>query len=83
MNPSRKFWKGIWLVLLLCASLAVLYVLSIGPAEFVFEKLQLRGHRLGGALEAFYSPLIFYMEQNADEYPARVLMWYVDLWAEE
>ena len=75
----RNWKRAVWIVTL-CACLPVFYVLSIGPTVFILHKFGLEDRPLGGAMRAFYSPLINYARQNRDRPEVQLLKKYVEMW---
>ena len=82
-NQAKKSWhrhwkRALWIVAL-CACLPVFYVLSLGPAVFIFTRFKLEDRPMGNAMRAFYSPLKNYADNNPDRPEVKLLERYVDL----
>ena len=73
---------SLWLLAILFGVGGV-YVLSVGPAVFIYQKFELQGHWTGTALAAFYDPVFNLAEKYGDTYPARLFDSYVSLCAVE
>jgi hypothetical protein len=81
MKPwHRHFNRGLWIAAI-CACLPVFYILSLGPAVLIYDKLHLQsGGQLGGVLQTFYSPLVNYIENNRQRVEVKLMEAYIALW---
>jgi hypothetical protein len=82
MHLSRIVRKRLLSIATLCAGGLTAYLLSVGPAVFIYERFNLVSHPAGEALELFYDPLLSYTREGEGDYPAKVLESYIDLWSE-
>lgn len=78
MNDQRRITKQIGILALVCVAIPVLYILSVGPAVFIYEKGGARHSWFSNAFQAFYSPLAQYVNEHHDDYPARLIAQYVE-----
>ena len=79
MKAWHRHWKRALLIVAVCGCLPVFYVLSLGPAVFIFTRFNLEGRPIGDAIQAFYSPLKNYSDKNRDRPEVKLLERYVDL----
>ena len=75
----RHSKRALWIVAL-SACLPVFYILSIGPAVMLYNKLGLRGSALGSAMGTFYSPVGNYIGDNQDRAEVGLLVDYIEFW---
>ena len=75
MTEKRKTAKRLWILTLVCLSIPVGYVLSIGPVGFVARKFKLQDD----AIDAFYSPIITYIQKHQNP-PSRFMLTYLEFW---
>lgn len=81
MKGNRQFLKRLSVLLAVCLSISVFYVLNVGPAVLIYRKFELTGHWFGSALEACYGPLEDYARSKSDKVFAELLTGYIDFWA--
>lgn len=82
MSKKAELAKRLWLLTLLCISIPVFYVLSIGPAAFLYDKFDfVKQSSVGKTLSAAYSPLLDYLK-DSDTLQAKLLHRYIELWVE-
>ena len=80
MKASHRKLKRALLIVALCACLPVFYVLSVGPAAWVFKTFNLDDRPFGEAIRAFYSPLKIYADNHGDRFEVELLTRYLDFW---